>query len=194
MVLYDWYHEIPGSMFAVLLLSFLVALITAGITKLLVDTEEVERKQRLIKAHQEEKAKILELVEVDQNRYRKARKRWEKKDDMIKKVQQKLGLQRMKPTCISCLPMFILFFFIRGLFENIPIAQTGMNASDVPIFGMAYQNMGGFLNFMGWYFLCSFGMNTLTQRLLKIQTQTSGGGMGQMFGQSKAKNVQFPDI
>ncbi|MBY9006989.1 MAG: DUF106 domain-containing protein [Candidatus Lokiarchaeota archaeon] len=194
MVLYNWFLGIPGAMFTILGLACMVALITAGLTKLLVDTDEVERKQRQIKGHKEEKAKVLEILEIDQERYKKAKKRWERKEEMLKKTQQKLSMQRLKPTCISCLPMFFLFFFIREFFGNISIAPTAMNASDVPLLSMAYSGLGGLLNFTGWYFLCSLGMNTLIQRLLKIQTQASGGGMGQMFGQSKAKNIDLPNI
>ncbi len=194
MVLYNWFLEIPGIMFVILGIATLIALITAGLTKWLVDTEEVERKQRQIKAHQEEKAKILELLEIDQEKYRKAKKRWEKKDEMLKKTQQKLAMQRMKPTCITCIPMFILFFVIRLFLDGYDIAYPAMNASDVAILSMAYRGITGALSFTGWYFLCSLGMNTLIQRLFKIQTQTSGGGMGQMFGQSKSKNIDLPNI
>ena len=51
----------------------------------------------------------------------------------------------------------------------------------------------GWINFTGWYFLCSFGVNTLVQRLLKLQTQASGG-MEQMMGGSRAKGIEFPDV
>ncbi len=196
MVLYNWFLTPPGSTIALLLLAVTVALITAGLTKLLVDTKEVERKQRQIKEHQEEKAKIVKLAEIDPERYRKARKRWEKKDEMLKKTQQKIAMQRMKPACINCIPMMVLFIVIRSIIGESAMAISPMNASDVAILQMAFvkADSGPMLNFTGWYFICSLSMNPLIQRLLKIQTQTSGGGMGQMFSQSKSKSVQFPEI
>ena len=89
-----------------------------------------------------------------------------------------------------------------------------MNANDVPLIGgmlaafneiaeswtsLVYGNPTivtidmGWINFTGWYFLCSFGVNTLIQRLLKLQTQAQGG-MEQMMGGSKAKALEFPDV
>lgn len=204
----------PGSMLFILFISTLIALISAGLTKWLVDTEELERKQRQIKDHNEEKEKIIELADIDVGKYRKMRKRWERKDVMIQKTQQRIGLQRLKPTCITFLPMIIFFGIIRGVFGNDPVALTPMNANDVPFIGgilagttnkvllwtlYAYNVPriigvnAGWIGFTAWYFLCSLGMNTLIQRLLKLQTQASGG-MEQMMGGSKSKALEFPDI
>ena len=89
-----------------------------------------------------------------------------------------------------------------------------MNANDVPLIGTMMAGwtsdspewtalvygatrtigvFGGWINFTAWYFLCNFGINTLIQRLLKLQTQAQGG-MEQMMGGSKAKALEFPDV
>jgi len=245
----------PGSMFFVLFLAAIIALISSGLTKWLTDVEEMERKQRQIKDHEEEKERIIELAENNPSKYRKERKRWERKDEMFKKSQQGMAMQRLKPTCITFLPMIIFFVIIRALFGNNPIALTPMNANDIPLIGGILQGANGtaseanladtiislvrlglsnpdildqnrelildayfflkviaepwteifyefptiigpydgWINFTTWYFLASFGMNTLIQRLLGIQTQASGG-MGQMMGGSKAKTLEFPDV
>ncbi|MHA1658750.1 MAG: EMC3/TMCO1 family protein, partial [Promethearchaeota archaeon] len=88
----DWLLFPPGSMIFVILLACATALISSLLTKWLVDTEEIERKQRQIKEHQEEKEKIVKLAETDPDRYRKHRKRWERKDAMLKKTQQSMGM------------------------------------------------------------------------------------------------------
>ena len=189
----DFITTPPGSMLAVLLLAITTALITAVLTKLLVDTEELNRKQIQIKSHQEEKEKIIELAEIDPERYRKARKRWERKDAMFKKSQQRMSLQRMKPMCITFLPMIIIFFFINTLFTGKGIALSPMNANDIPLIGSFIAAGPRFINFTAWYFLCSLGLNTIVQRLLKLQSQASGG-MGGMFAGQKAKALEFPDV
>ena len=94
----DFISAPPGSMIFVLLIAVATALISTLLTKLLVDTEEINRKQKQIKAHEEEKQKIIDLAEIDPERYRKARKRWERKQAMFKQTQQKMSLQRMKPS------------------------------------------------------------------------------------------------
>ncbi len=205
----------PGSMIFILLLAVTTALISTGLTKWLVDTDEINRKQVIKKAHDEEKAKIIELAETDPERYRKLRKRWERLDSMIKTSQQKMSLKRMLPSCITFVPMIIIFGVVRTLYDpSNPVALSPMNANDVPLIGdmMAAYTIGlpvwtayvygfvttvgkeaGWINFTAWYFICSFGINTLIQRLLKLQTQAQGG-MEQMMGGSKAKGLEFPDI
>jgi uncharacterized membrane protein (DUF106 family) len=189
----DFITTPPGSMLAVLLLAITTALITAALTKLLVDTNELNRKQIQIKAHQEEKEKIIEMAEIDPERYRKARKRWERKDAMFKQTQQRMSLQRMKPTCITFLPMIIIFFFVNTLFAGKAVALSPMNANDVPLIGAFIAVGPRFINFTAWYFLCSLGLNTIVQRLLKLQSQASGS-MGGMFAGQKAKSLEFPDV
>ena len=183
----------PGSMIFVLLLSLTTATISTLLTRWLVDTEEINRKQTQMKVHEEEKQKIIDLAEVDPDRYRKARKRWERKDAMIKKSQQRMALQRMKPTCITFVPMIIIFSIVNTLFRGAPVALSPMHANDIPLIGNFISAGPIWINFTAWYFLCSLGINTLTQRLLKLQSQASGG-MGGMFAGQKAKALEFPNV
>jgi uncharacterized membrane protein (DUF106 family) len=183
----------PGTMIFVILLALTTALISAALTKLLVDTEEINRKQKQIKSHEEKKEKIIALAEVDPERYRKARKRWERKDGMFKQSQQRMSLQRMKPTCITFLPMIIIFGIVNTLLAGKHIAMSPMNANDIPLIGGFIAAGSVYINFTAWYFLCSLGFNTLVQRILKLQSQASGG-MGGMFAGQKAKSLEFPDV
>ncbi|NVM38584.1 MAG: DUF106 domain-containing protein [Candidatus Lokiarchaeota archaeon] len=184
----------PGSMIFVLLLSVITASISTLLTRWLVDTEEINRKQTQIKAHEEEKQKIVELAEVDPERYKKARKKWERKDGMLKKTQQRMALQRMKPTCVTFLPMIIIFGVLNSVvFSGAQVALSPMHANDIPLIGNFISAGPIWINFTAWYFLCSLGINTLVQRLLKLQSQASGG-MGGMFAGQKAKALEFPDV
>jgi uncharacterized membrane protein (DUF106 family) len=211
----DWMRYPPGSMFFVLLLATATSLISALLTKWLVDTDALNRKQVAIKAHEEEKEKVIKLAEKDVEKYRKARKQWERKNEMFKQTQQRMSLQRLKPSCITFLPMIIIFGVVRVIFGNNPIALTPMNANDVPLIGgMLAATTGrnvyswtelvygaarsipfaaGWINFTAWYFLCSFGINTLVYRYFGMQSQAYGS-MGQMMGGGKAKSLEFPDV
>ena len=210
----EWMTYPPGSMIFILLLAVVTGLISTGLSKWLTDVDELQRKQVAQKAHDEEKAKIIDIAEIDPEKYRKLRKRWERKDEMFKQAKQRMSLQRLKPTCITFVPMIIIFSVVRGIFENNPIALSPMNANDVPFIGSmlaaftttpypwteAVYDLAiiipityGWINFTGWYFLCSFGINTLIQRLFGLQSQASGG-MDQMMGGSKTKALEFPDV
>jgi len=188
----DWISEPPGSMIFVLSLALTTGLISSLLTRWLVDAEEVERKQKQIKAHEEEKEKIIDMAENDAERYRKNRKRWERKDMMLKKTQQSMALQRLKPTCVTFVPMIIIFTLVRMIFTNNPVALSPMNANDVPLIGGFIAADALWINFTAWYFLCSLGISTLLQRFFKLQTQASGG-MGKAFG-GKGKGLEFPDV
>jgi uncharacterized membrane protein (DUF106 family) len=211
----DWMSFPPGSMIFILLMASVTAIISTGITKWLIDTDEINRKQVISKAHDEEKAKIIELAETDPEKYKKLKKRWERLDSMLKQSQQKMALRRMLPSCLTFIPMIVIFSLVRGVFLDNPVALSPMNANDVLwigsmmagttgstvypwtalVYGVA-RTIGlqdGWINFTAWYFLCSFGVNTLVQRIFKLQTQASGG-MEQMMGGGKAKSLQFPDV
>ncbi|MFX1496548.1 MAG: EMC3/TMCO1 family protein [Promethearchaeota archaeon] len=216
-----WFSYPPGSMLFVLLLATATALLSTGLTKWLTDIDEMNRKQKALKAHNEEKAKIIELAEIDVERYRKLRKRWERKDSMFKQTQQRMSLQRLKPTCITFLPMIIIFTLVNFVFRPnnipVPVALSPMNANDIPFIGgiiagftggpsnpewpyifyhtfyKVIQPYHGWINFTAWYFLCSFGINTLIQRIFKLQTQASGG-FEQMMGGGRSKAMEFPDV
>ena len=210
----DWISFPPGSMIFILLMATVTALISTGITNWLIDTDEINRKQVISKAHDEEKKKIIELAETDPEKYNKLRKRWERLDSMLKQSQSKMAMRRMLPSCITIVPMMVLYFLVRGVFLNNPVALSPMNANDVlwigdlmkgttgteyPWTALVYgvvRTIGleaGWINFTAWYFLCSFGVNTLVQRIFKLQTQASGG-MEQMMGGGKAKALEFPDV
>ena len=198
-----WMTTPPNSMWFILLLSVIIAVISVGLTKLLIDTDEMNRKQKQIKAHNEEKKKIIELAKTDVERYRKARKKWERRDMMLKRTQQGMAMERMKPTLITFLPMIILFVILRNIFGNSPVAATPMNPLlwgllEWPIgMGMASKDLwigdAAWINFTAWYFLCSLGVNTLLQRILGLQTQATGG-MEQMFTGQQTAAAEFPDV
>ena len=205
MVLQDsgWMNSPPGSMWFILLISLIISVVSVVLTKLLIDTKEMDRKQKQIKAHNEEKKKVIELAKVDVERYHKARKKWERRDIMLKKTQQGMAMDRMKPTLITFLPMIILFAILRGIYENAPVVASPMN----PLFygllqwpigmgiaeGTSAASEVAWLNFTAWYFICSLGINTLLQRILGLQTQASGG-MEQMFTGQQTAAAQFPDV
>lgn len=198
-----WMTAIPSSMWFIFLLSLIISIVSVILTKLLIDTKEMDRKQKQIKAHNEEKKKIIELAKIDVERYRKARKKWERRDMMLKKTQQGMAMERMKPTLITFLPMIILFAVLRNIYGNGPVVATPMNPELYGLLsffvrlGMADKNqwIGGaaWFNFTAWYFICSLGINTLLQRILGLQTQASGG-MEQMFTGQQTQAAQFPDV
>lgn len=91
-------------------------------------------------------------------------------------MQQKMSLERLKPTCITFVPMILIFTLIRRFFgvvggtgaTNPPIALSPMNPSTIPIqfltnymlspdklFEGAFMTFGdkGWINYTAFYFM-----------------------------------------
>lgn len=201
-----WLKVPPGAMFFIIFISLTVTLISIGLNKLLLDPKAMLVKQQRIKDHQAERKKLDEMKETNPKKYEKELVKWERRDKSIQKMQQKMSLERLKPTCITFLPMILIFTLIRRFFgvgiggSNPPIALPPMNPSTIPIKFLtnmmlsadrlnplfAYPTFGdlGWINYTAFYFLCSFTISMILQRLFKM-VPVSGGGMGNMFEQSK---------
>ncbi|MBN2155600.1 MAG: DUF106 domain-containing protein [Candidatus Lokiarchaeota archaeon] len=196
----EWLRVPPGAMFFILFISICVTLISIGLNKLLLDPKAMLVKQQRIKDHQAERKRLDELQEESPKKYEKEVVKWERRDKSIQKMQQKMSLERLKPTCITFLPMILIFTLIRRFFGvsgtggsviQPPIALPPMNPSTIPLnflnnMMLAAGEWGawGWINYTAFYFLCSFTVSMILQRLFKM-VPVSGGGMGNIFEQSK---------
>ena len=177
----------------------------------------MQRKQKIIKDHAKEKKEVEKLKDIDPKQYQKRMIKVKRLEASVKKMQQNIGLQRMKPSCVTFLPMIILFFFIQGLFNvpttvvtgsgfwfnvipggSIGIAKMVMNPYPELSFLSSYLFPGpdtvywgsnGFISFTAFYFLSSFSIGVIVQRLSGLGTSGMGGfgDMGNLTGMSRMK-------
>jgi uncharacterized membrane protein (DUF106 family) len=206
----NWLQYPPGAMFFILFISIAVTLISIGLNKLLLDPKAMLVKQQRIKDHQAERKQLETLEETNPKKFAKEIVKWERRDKSIQKMQQKMSLERLKPTCVTFVPMILIFTLIRRFFgvstgrnslpSNPPIALPPMNPSTIPIKfltnmmlsqnpiipSLSYPTFGdfGWINYTAFYFLCSFTISMILQRIFKM-VPVSGGGMGSLFDQSK---------
>ncbi len=180
-----WMSTPPGSTIFVLLLSLLLSTGTSLLTRLLTDPVEQARKQAIIKEHQTQKKELEKMEKENPNRYAKELIRWKRREKAVQKMQQNMSLSRLKPTCITFLPMMLIFFLLNGIYSPggvaIAVALPAMNPTRIPFLGdyVGAAKLGGWINFFTWYFLCSFGVGSVIQRLFGVAQQTS---MSQMLG------------
>lgn len=186
----------PGSMFAILAVSITMTIISTILNRVLTNPKQLKEKQAVIKAHKDRRKEIEELKEERPKKYKKELTKWERMDKPIQTMQQKMGLQRMKPMCFTIVPYMMIFPIIGGFFDG-PVAIPPMNPYDIPLIGQfiwgiyKHPETGvviipkewGMIGYMGWYILCSMTANTIISRL--AGTQQAGGGLGQMFDQAK---------
>jgi uncharacterized membrane protein (DUF106 family) len=192
----------PGSLWFILLVSFLVSIISNLVNRFAIDAKQMERKQELINDHNKWKKELSKMAEENPKKYAKEYAKFQRRDAAVQKVQQKMGLARMKPTCITMVPMIIMFAVLRNLYSvngvPSPVAVPPMNPWDVYYFGKmmhasfasTVRNLDiseGWMNFTSYYFLCSMTLSTLIQKIFGLQKATGGfggsgsGGFGQMF-------------
>ncbi len=184
-----WMSAPPGSTIFILILAAFLSLGTSLLTRLLTDPKEAARKQAIIKEHQAEKKELEKLEKENPSRYAKELIRWKRREKAVQKMQQNMSLSRMKPTCITFLPMILIFYLLNGVYNPTingtaivyPVAIPAMNPSIIPLLGdyIGATKLGGAINFMAWYFLCSFGVNAVIQRLFGVAQQSS---LSQMLG------------
>lgn len=180
-----WMSVPPGSTIFVLLLSIVLSTGTSLLTRLLTDPVEQARKQAIIKEHQDQKKELEKMEKENPNKYAKEKIRWKRREKAVQKMQQNMSLSRLKPTCLTFLPMMIIFFLLNGIYSPggnaIAVALPAMNPARIPFLGdyVGAIKLGGWINFFTWYFLCSFGVGSVIQRLFGVAQQTS---MSQMLG------------
>lgn len=185
----------PGSTIFIMLLACSIGLFTTGLNLLLSDPKRMKQKQEMISDHKSKREEIEKLQDENPKKYKKEIAKWERQDQAIQKMQQSMSMQRLKPTCITFLPMIIFFTLIRGFYttngQQLPVAIPPMNPWDIPQLGSMMWGLSdtitkqmGMINFTAWYFLCSFTFSTTFQKIFGIRTSQSGG-FGEMFQQSK---------
>ncbi|MHA1369249.1 MAG: EMC3/TMCO1 family protein [Promethearchaeota archaeon] len=196
----------PYSAIFILLFSLTINLCSTLMAKALIDTKELQRKMNIIKEFKKEKKDVEKLKDVNPSLYRKKMIRIKRRENAITKMTQNISMERMKPSCMTFLPMIILFFFIRTIFQ-VPSAFiiTSINGwPDITVggaIGVAKPVMNpfpelrflgpftqyifpssawaarGYISFTGYYFLCSFSVGIIVQRLSGLSTAGMGMGM-----------------
>ena len=86
------------------------------LNKKLVDHDKAARIQLEVKKHNDEKKVLLKMSEENPKRYKKEYKKWTRRDESVKKMQQNMTMQRLKPTCFTFIPLIAFFYVIRAIY------------------------------------------------------------------------------
>jgi uncharacterized membrane protein (DUF106 family) len=178
----------PGSTIFVICLSALVSTITSLLTRILTDQKELNRKQDIIKEHQQQKKELERLKVENPKKWAKDSIRWKRREKAVQKMQQSISFARMKPTCITFVPMLVIFFVLNQFFAGLPVALPPMDPYNLNIAFITnyiapsgnHAGYYGWINFFTWYFLTSFAVGTVIQRLFGVAQTAS---FSQMLGQ-----------
>ncbi len=180
-----WITQPPGSTIFIFLLAVIVNTISSFLSRLLTDPTELGRKQAIIKEHQEKKKELEKFEKENPHRYATELIRWKRREKAVQKMQQNMSLSRLKPQCLTFIPMIIIVALLNGIYNPsglmLPVALPAMNPAQISFLGdyVGATKLGGWINFFTWYFLCSFGASSVIQRLFGVAQQSS---LSQMLG------------
>lgn len=122
----DWmitneYSVTPKDTVFLMIVSIVVSSLSGGISRLLLDMEDMAKKNDTVQAHNKKKKKAQETAD---------KKLWiavQKREKMVMDLQRSMMMKRMLPSVITMLPIIFVFSTLRAAFQK-PVNQA-LNAT-----------------------------------------------------------------
>ena len=200
----------PNALWFIVLVSMGVSLFSTILNKVIVDHDQLNRQQLVITEHAEKKKILLELSETNPAKYAKLYRKWQRRDESLKKMQQKMSMTRLKPTCVTFIPMIVFFYVIRNMYTSstgvqVPIGKLPMNPMQefpellTSIFRSEFYSsirhvgmMEGWAGFSGFYFLTSLSLSPIMQKIFGISKPKGQQSMSGMFDTKAQMDLPNP--
>ena len=172
----------PGSMLFIITVSICLSLITATVTKALIDVKKLRKHTQQIKEWNKQRAEAIK--KADKKLFIKVKR----KEKYIQRLQREMMGQQFKPMLFFMLPFILIFFLLRTVFENNIVVHLPFRldlgiltdpAGEKEILpGSGGRTITG-MHFIGWYIMSSFAFGSLIQKMLGARRGLGGlGGMG----------------
>ncbi|MBC7120742.1 MAG: DUF106 domain-containing protein [Candidatus Methanosuratus sp.] len=146
--------EYPWAVLSVFLITIMMAAISSGVTRLVVDVDLLRRRTAEVRAWQSEYTQAVRAKDD------KAIARLKKKETAIKAAQSEMSKEQLKPMIFTIIPFFIFYYIFYAVF--------GYNQSVVAVSPISLPFVGTELNFWVWYLISSFSVSSLMQRLFGL--------------------------
>ncbi|MEM3615068.1 MAG: EMC3/TMCO1 family protein [Candidatus Methanomethylicia archaeon] len=148
------YREPPISTITVIGISMMVGLITVLANYLLLDLDKIRRHTAEINEWRMQMRQAM--ISNDRKQIVKLKKR----EAYIKGLEAEVTSQRMKPTLIFMIPLWIFFMIFAAVF-NTEYGYVAVTPFSVPFAG--YK-----LSFASWYIICSILIFPILQKIFKL--------------------------
>lgn len=145
--------EIPWSTLFVFLIAATIAFLMSLANRLLIDPEKTRAWRKEVVEWNEQ------LREARKSGNKKQMEKLMKKQQYILQIQAKMSWQSMKVTLLFFIPLMIVWYFLRGMYEEKIAYFPGIGSW-----------LGPFPSLFWWYMLCYFLFNALFFRLLGISS------------------------
>lgn len=150
--------DYPYCLLVILLVCATMAIISAVSTRALVDVETLRRRTMEVREWQSAYSKAVRAK--DQKQIEKLKKR----EQAIKNASAAMTKDQFKPLIVTLVPFWIFYGIFNGVFgyNAVPVAYSPI---ELPVIGTTFV-------FWTFYFLCSFGLTGLIQRVFNLPSVT----------------------
>jgi len=153
--LFGPYRDPPLSAITVMGISILVCMITIAANYLLLDVEKLRKQTMEINEWK------LQMRQAILSNDKRQIAKLKKKEAYIKELEASVTAQRMKPTFIFMIPLWIFFIIFAAVFSNPEYGYVVVTPFPIPFAG--YK-----LGFGSWYILCSILILPILQKIFKL--------------------------
>lgn len=146
--------EYPWSVITIFAITIVMAAISSGVTRAVVDIELVRRRTLEVRAWQKEYTQAL------RSKDEKTLAKLKKKEAAMRSAQAEMSKEQFKPLIFTMVPFFIFYYIFYAVF--------GFNQITVAYSPIPLPMVGTQLNFWVWYLLSSFSVSSLIQRVFGL--------------------------
>ncbi len=152
------WNDYPLAAILILLLTIIMSAISAAATRALVDVDVMRRRNVELKEWQTAYSAAM------RSKDEKAIAKLKKKEPAIKRVQTEMSKDQFKPLMVTMIPFFLFYYIFAAVFGNNQLI-VAYSPLDIPFVGSNF-------NFWIWYFITSFSVSPLIQRLFGMPNYT----------------------
>lgn len=146
--------DYPWAVLTIFFITVVMAVISSGVTRLVVDVDLLRRRGAEVRAWQKEYTQALRAKDE------KALARLKKKEATMRAAQAEMSKEQFKPLLFTIIPFFIFYYIFYAVF--------GYNQITVAVSPISLPFVGTELNFWTWYLLSSFSVSSLIQRIFGL--------------------------
>jgi uncharacterized membrane protein (DUF106 family) len=146
------YSKIPQSTFFTIGIALALGLTSSTAAKLLVDYNMIRNAMKEVQAWRKE------IDQAKKANDQQTLSKLMKKSQAMMKLQSRASMEQFKVTAVTFVPFLLLWYLLSAVLARHIVA----------ISPFALPLVGTQLNFISWYFLCSFAVNFPIMRLFGI--------------------------
>ncbi|MEM0381685.1 MAG: EMC3/TMCO1 family protein [Nitrososphaerota archaeon] len=151
---------VEGAVFEILGFSMALALVSAGLRRVLLSKEDMLAMQEVTRYNRE-------LMKALREKDMKTVEKLEKKKEYMQKIQAKIFGKNMILMLISMVIFFTFFFFANARYGNTPLLEMP------PGLFLPFISIDGKVSFFGWYLLTFFSTSLPINKFLSQKVASS---------------------